>query len=221
MTSVAVVIPASIHDDVHRRQARDWVTTRYHQVHAVPVTVGVCTASTWSKGEAVNAELEAATADVVVVADGDSYVSAPDFDAGVAAAQKHGWAMPHSTVKRLTLQSTHDVVNGRDVPPKLAKATYNALPGGGIVMATRDTWATVRGFDPRFRGWGGEDHALGLALMTLVAPHARRTRAPLWHLWHPPAADAYQPSDDTRVLDGRYRRARRNPDAMRDLIGEW
>lgn len=222
MTRVQVVIAYGGSDPV-RARTLEWVRQRYERHHDLPTIVATNPHPEWSKGDAVNIEIGASRADIIVCADADSFVADEHLQYAIGQAERVGWAMPHSVVKRLTRTASLDVMRGEAMPRRrrLERAGYPALPGGGIVVATRDAWRTVRGFDPRFRGWGGEDHAIGLAMRTLVAPLARARLAPLWHLWHPPAPRCRQPSDDTRALDKRYRAARDDPAAMRALIGEW
>lgn len=76
--------------------------------------------------------------------------------------------------------------------------------------------------DPRFAGWGQEDHSWGLALFS-VAGHPFRGKSHLWHLWHPPQErfSRRYGSQEGRALWLRYSAASRlGPDAMRDLLQE-
>lgn len=218
--SVQVIIPAAPADDVTRVAARQWVAARYAGL-GLPVTIATGPPGDWSKGAAVNPAAATATAQMLVIADADSYVAADHLERAMTVAQRVGWAMPHSIVKRLSRASTTDILADRPCKPRLERGAYPALPGGGIIVCTREAWSTIGGFDPRFRGWGGEDHAIGLALRTLVAPVPPRTPAPLWHLWHTPAAHCRRPTQATRDLDARYRAARDKPDLMRQIVTEW
>jgi hypothetical protein len=218
--TVDVIIGHGRDDDPQRVTIRTWIADRWATVHGLPVTFAECPDPVWSKGAAVNPAITASTADVVIVADADSYVDHAPLTAAIADTQTGGWAMPYSDVKRLDRPSTAAVLAGKPGRPRLERGPYPALPGGGIVIAHRDAWATVRGLDPRFRGWGGEDHALGLAMRILVGD-VQRQRCALTHLWHPPAPANRRPAPATRHLDARYRAARRDPDAMRTLIEEW
>ena len=214
---IQVLIPFG-GEDPHRAAARDWVAARYAQRFEVTIAE---MSGPWSKGAAVNPALDASTADIIIAADADSFVDEQHLDRAILHAEVHGWAMPHSIVKRFDRSSTADILAGRPGRRRLERGSYPALPGGGIVVATKQAWSTVRGFDPRFVGWGGEDHALGLAFGALVAPVNTRRHAALCHLWHPPHPHCRKPSQANRDLDARYRKARRNPDLMADLVGEW
>ena len=66
----------------------------------------------WCKAEAVNPTAADVDADVLVIADADSYTSVAGMSAAVAAVQ-HGradWAMPASSVYRLDQASTDAVL---------------------------------------------------------------------------------------------------------------
>ena len=213
-------LPASSTDDGTRRAARDWVSARWEAAgFRVTVAEG---AGAWSKGAAVNPTVAASDAELVIVADADSWVTLEATEKACEQAEARGWAMPHSTVKRLSRAGTTAVYRGEvDISKaRMERSPYPALPGGGILMVRRDVWDTIGGFDPRFVGWGGEDHAVGLALATLSGPVSRRRVAPLWHLWHQPSPNNRRPSPESRRLDERYRKARNNPQAMRELVKE-
>jgi hypothetical protein len=103
-----------------------------------------------------------------------------------------------------------------------AKRPYRGIAGGGIVVLPAATLAAVPP-DPRFVGWGAEDPAWRDALRCLVGMEWRRTRAPLFHLWHPPALDEYgdhRASPENGALAARYKAARTDPGAMRELMAE-
>lgn len=219
--SISVVIGHGLADDPVRVRVRDWIAEHWRTVHCLPVTLAPCPTIEWSKGAAVNPAIAASDANIVIMADADSWVDEIPMQRAIDHARTNGWAMPHSVVKRITKASTADILNGRPGKRQMERGGYPALPGGGIVVARKDAWETVRGLDPRFVGWGGEDHALGLAMRTLVGPVNTRRIAPLWHLWHPPAAKCRKPSQASRDLDARYRGARDKPELMADLVKEW
>lgn len=216
-----VVIPHGCVDDSWRKRAREWVADRYREVHRLPVVLAECPDREWSKGAAANPAIASSSADVVIVADADSYVNHDALDWSIGAALDHGWSMPHSIVKRWAKDSTQAIYKGQQAR-RMERGGYPALPGGGIVVARQDAWQAVGGgFDPRHKGWGGEDHALGLAMSVLVGTVRQRRVSALWHLWHPPAPNNRRPSPETRRLNERYRAARKDPQAMSALVKEW
>lgn len=75
--------------------------------------------------------------------------------------------------------------------------------------------------DPRFRGWGGEDEALGLALRSLHGPEHRGS-SDLLHLWHPPAPrpSRQEGNAENMALVMRYRQASKLRPQMAALVAE-
>lgn len=219
--NVQIVVPFG-GSDPHRTRIRKWVTDRYQRVHpGWPVTVAMCSGQ-WSKGRAVNPVVDSLDPDVVIVADADSYVAPGLLSEAVVNAVAHGWSYPHGKVHRICEPDTLRILDGEDVPdPKVHVRPTNTVPGGGIVVLTREAWTAVGGIDPHFIGWGGEDQALGMSLQVLVGetPAPPRTHI-LYHLWHPPAPDWRAPSKDTEARFQRYLAARKRPERFRDLIGE-
>lgn len=217
---IDVVIGHGHDDDQIRIRARQYVAGLYES-QGYRVHLAQCPAPEWSKGAAVNPVANQTTGDVLVLADADSFVAPEHLDRAIGQAGIRGWAMPHSVVKRLDRESSDRLIRGMPGRQRLERSAYPALPGGGILVVTREAWDMVGGFDPRFRGWGGEDHCIGLALRCLTGNEINPRRiCPLIHLWHPEAPNCRRPSDNNRWLDKRYRDARRNPDLMRELVEE-
>lgn len=226
MSRVEVLIPwAAPVPDEHRAAALAYVRQR-HVEHGRTVTLAATSSSRpWVKANAVNPAVRRSSAELLVVADADVWVSAAALDAAVDAVEQGApWAMPHERVYRLTLEATRRVIAGDlelelDVDPELLdERPYRGVAGGGIVVARRETLLEVP-FDSRFEGWGSEDQALGIALHAL-AGRAHCVGAPLWHLWHPPQYRVSRKigSLESDALRRRYLAARRDPSRMRAII---
>lgn len=218
--NVDVVIPHGRADDEHRQAVRAHVAASYVRSHPDwSVRLAPCPTRRWSKGAAANPVIAASSADVVILADADSLVAALPLAAAVTAATRTGWAVPHTRVHRIPQDDTGLILAGqRGIPVPLENRP--ALPGGGIVVATRQAWQTVNGVDPRFVGWGGEDQALGMALTHLVGePWKAPAPVILWHLWHP--SGPREASEQSKQLWRRYKTARQSPDMMSNLVKEW
>lgn len=217
---IDVVIGHGLDDDPIRVRARGYVAGLYES-QGFRVHLAECPTDEWSKGAAVNPIANQTTSDVLILADADSFVAPEHLARAISQAVVRGWAMPHSVVKRLDRESSDRVIRGIPGRQRLERSAYPALPGGGILVVTREAWDMVGGFDPRFRGWGGEDHCIGLALRCLTGNEINPRRiCPLIHLWHPEAPNCRRPSDNNRWLDKRYRDARRDPELMRELVEE-
>lgn len=215
VTSVDVIVPWLDSGCEHRRRALSFCVWWWRQHHPDwRVIVGELAEGPWSKGDAVGGALTQSTADVLVIADGDSLV-ANAADAVRRIERGAPWVVPHERAHYLTETATARVVETGDLTlGPCARRPYESCRGGGVVVIPRDAYVEAGGFDPRFRGHGHEDMCFGWAAKLLVG-EAERLNAPLVHLWHPPA----KPGGRLREpgLIDRYRRARRDPDAMRTL----
>lgn len=220
--SVAVVIPFDARGDEHRARALDHVRELY-AAEGWPVLVSEppLLAVEWSKGDAVAELVEQTTADVLVIADADSFIADRTTISEAVRLVSWGqarWVIPHRMVYRLSEKGSAEVYAGRS--PRLGKTVrepYVGPAGGGIVVVDRAAYDTVHGIDPRFLGWGGEDLSFGYALETLVADHAR-LEGPLVHLWHPHPAPDLRGSAESEALVADYREARGFPRRMVELV---
>lgn len=204
----------------YRERAWEWVAGRYADRHPdwrvlrAPGQSG----GAWIKAQTVSPAIEATDAQIVVVADADCWTeglteAVEQIEAGAA------WAIPHLLVHRLTDTATMGLLAGRPAG-ECEQPPYEGIPGGGLVVATRDVLRSVP-LDRRFVGWGQEDESWGHALTVLLGPPWRGT-ADLLHLWHPPQerADRVRGNQDGWRLRRRYLKARRDPALMRALVEE-
>lgn len=136
----------------HRRLALDWVLDKYRQhhpdwrIHIGELPEGV----PWSKGRAAM-PLVPECHETVVLADADVWCDG--LAEAVAAVQAGArWSIPHTLVRRLTAQATHDALQGH-VGEALDERPYPGIPGGGLVVMPREVIASCP-LDPRFVGWG-------------------------------------------------------------------
>lgn len=224
--TIEVIIGCHADDDQHRRAARDWII-RWYTARDYTVTVHEITTTPWCKADAYNGPVAASDAEVVVLADADSFVPQDALQQCLDQVDRSGWAAPFTKVHRLTEQATVDVlaldpaVTDRPGNRRLAQTAHDVLHGGGICVMRRDLALSCGPFDPRFVGWGGEDYALGCAARTFAGDYPFVHRGALWHLWHPPQPRTTERDQITNRLGMRYRIAKFQPDAMQALIAEW
>lgn len=214
---VAIVTPYRPGDPWRERNWRH-VSGHYARHHPWP-HIAADTPGEWSKGAALNAAVAGTDADILVMADADSFTSPGAVEAAVqAVADGAPWAVPHNVVYRLTDEESLRVIAGATPDPRnLVRPQYAGPAGGGIFAITRSAWDTVGGIDTRFTGWGGEDIALRCALDTLAGP-AARIGADLFHLWHPHPAPDLLGSPEVEALKQAYLDAHRSPRQMRALV---
>lgn len=218
--SVEIVIPWA-GGCPHRERALAWVRDRYADAHpSYRVTIADAPPGAWVKALAVMPAIAASTADVVVVADADVWCDRI-ADAVEAVTQGVMWAIPHSIVNRLAEAATAAVLAGEAWQRQpLEQDPYRGIEGGGLVVARRETLLEIP-LDPRFAGWGQEDHSWGMALHALLGP-CWRSSAPLVHLWHPaqPRLTRKHGSRESWELFRRYCKARHDHQVMRALTRE-
>ena len=224
--SAVVVMPVAITDEyrfqafefVKRRLAEDgWpIVASSHEFDALP---------TWCKADAVHDALDRAPGrddDVLIVHDADCVVDLGALRGAVDVIERdeYGWAIPYTHVVRLSQYVTESFMRGGP-PSQAERAPYIGIPGGGVVVLRRSTYATCP-LDRRFIGWGDEDQSWGWALGTLFGAPWRHD-ADVVHLWHPPAVPHGQ-RRSTSMASNKLRRAysayRTEPRRMRDLVAD-
>jgi hypothetical protein len=183
---VSVVVPFTGGDPA-RERAWAWVKSWYLRVFPQWEVIVGGTSGGWNKGRAVNAALKEARGDVVVIADADCVIDPIALRRAVRLAQTSPWVVPHRTVRRLSSQSTDEMLATGKIPsePSLLRHPYEGYPGGGMFAIARWRLDAVGGYTEKFNGWGCEDEAMAAILDTLVGRHVRLDHD-LWHLFHPP-----------------------------------
>jgi predicted glycosyltransferase involved in capsule biosynthesis len=208
----------------------------------------------FSKSVAINEAASRATGDILVLADADCYILT-DYVLYCAKEIRHArklgrrlWFVPYRQFYRLSESArtrllNSDPVNPVTFPEKLAPEDIihdtNPLAGhwyGAMIhILPREAFDIVGGWDERFRGWGGEDHAAMRATDTLYWPH-KTLPSKVFHVWHPMiGADGIKRSvhwkdrrwegqaDPTinNKLSWRYYHAFGKFEIMRRLVDEW
>ena len=181
-----------------RDAAARWVIGQWRQHHPdIPTTHSrhLPTNGPWRKATHIWHLTNTIPADILIVSDVDVWVDPAAIRAAVDTVDtgQAGWAAPHGDVYRLSPRATRALLalpSADRMPPlrdgDLAEPPYPGHLGGGIIIIRREVALEVP-LDPRFEGWGQEDDSWGLALRALAGP-PWRGKAPLLHLWHPPAA---------------------------------
>lgn len=196
MTTVKIIIPwrsGCPNREANLSAIQAWWTSRYPEW---PIYLGEWPSDRgpWRKGCAIKQALDNSPAtDYVIVSDSDVIIPGAHQAIEALETDLYQWVMPYRTVYRLTPDATNLVTSGRMLLPDMVPdpRTYAGLAeryvgssGGGAVVLTGDALSRCP-MDPRFAGYGSEDHAWSKALHMLAgAPHMMHS--PLWHLWHPP-----------------------------------
>jgi hypothetical protein len=224
---VSVIVPLN-EDGAERSRHWRWLRRRLEVLHpGMEIIEAECPGPDWVKGRAIQAGVERATGDTIVMMDADVFVSQDALNSTIEIAQSAPWAVPHTMVHRLGRYSTLElteraaatVVDYDPAGQVYARQPHKGVAGGGIVALSRTAYNAVGPPDTRFVGWGGEDTSWRRALDTMVGPH-HRGDADMIHLWHPPQAEQQNPSQAARRLAKRYRVAVWKPEAMSVLLKE-
>ena len=205
----------------------------------------------FSKCVAINNGVAKSKGDVLVLIDADGYMAINDLLACVEEirlARKKGhklWFVPYRKFYRLT-QAASELILASDPQHPVEFPTppnedhyYKGEPDKGhwygamCQIMPREAFDAVGGWDPRFRGWGGEDHAAMRAMDTLWAPH-KTMPSQILHIWHPQIGNngvqdfvwkdrRWDGQNDSAVnnrLSWRYYWATGKPQIMRKLLDE-
>lgn len=219
--TVSVVVPFHPSDE-WRQRAWDYVAPWWGK-HFPDWELIRCTAEPYTKGGALHNGVAIAEGSTLILADADSFILDPEELAELVGRVDRKkapvpWVMPHRYVHRVSQSATEAIYETGMVDiHDVHYPVYGGCVGGGMTALTRKAWKTVRGVDPAFTGWGGEDRCFGWTLGSLV-PGGQRGDARLIHLWHKVQGPRQQMSRDTLRLINEYRHAKSNPRRMAAYI---
>ena len=145
---VAVLVPIHAGDE-HRRRAVAAVTEHYARHHAAwEFIVGEWHEHPWSKGAALGTAFRGCSADILVIADADSFVDPTTLELSVRhVAETSQWVVPHSNVYRLNEAETDRYYRTgvwRRSALHLVRTLYTGPAGGRPVCAL----STMQGAPP-------------------------------------------------------------------------
>lgn len=260
---ISILVPLSRLDS-HSQRAKNWKWLKKFWKDQLPkaeIIIGRDQISwdnpkiPFSKSAAVNNAASKAKGDIYVIVDADGYIS---ISAILYCATKirrsiekgyRLWYIPYRQFYRLTEEASQYVLRSSPKrpykfttpPPKIciqntSGSQHGHWFGAMIQILPKEAFEEVGGWDPRFRGWGGEDHAAMRATDTLYWPH-KTLSSQVLHIWHPMHNPMGKTSDwvnwDSRVwegqdkagandkLVGRYYGAGGHLKRMRRLVDEW
>lgn len=142
---------------------------------------------------ALNRAAAQATGDILAIWDADTWALPEKVRAAAAFVTEHPeqWCRPWNSKLKLNEDATAHVLSlGEtwdgtiDHKPFGKPENRNSFWPAPPLLLSRQAFETVGGMDERFRGWGGEDVAFGLALMRLVG-RPRVIGSTCIHLHHP------------------------------------
>jgi hypothetical protein len=205
----------------YRERSMEYVVGRLRSEHPEwQVTVVDSTGERFSRSEAILRGLERSFGRIIVVHDADSWDEGLE-NAIARVKRKSAWASAHTKVHRLTEDETMRFMAGEPVDiENCIEKPYKGTLAGGITVFRRETLEACPP-DPRFRGWGGEDAAHGVALKAMFGGPVRE-HSPLIHLWHPEPERISRSMGNVEndALLKRYLAEARSRDGVRRLVDE-
>ena len=258
---VSILVPFQCREHAVQR-AENWMwLKKYWQAHFpwAQIVIGEDRVSNrnldlpFSKSAAVNDAVKKATGDIFVIVDADGFLAAKSVEHCVEKIREDRdkgfklWFIPYRQFYRLTPVASKELIESDPecpyeipTPPppidiqNVSGSGHGHWWGAGIQIMPREAFEEVGGWDERFRGWGGEDHAAMRAMDTLYWPH-KTLPGQFLHIWHPmfsPTATSDWVDWKERVwanqtipgtnekLTGRYYGARGDRKRMRKLLDE-
>lgn len=255
---ISIIIPfRSPRRDGQRSRNLDWLL-RYWRSHLPKAEIVIGDDSNFcrpfSKSIAINNGVKASRGDILVLVDADGFVDAANILHCAKEIRKERelgrrlWFVPYRKFFRLTEEASRLLLKSDprnphkfELPPDTCHVQGDADPNVGhwygamIQIMPREAFDIVGGWDTRFLGWGGEDHAAMRAMDTLYWHH-KTLPGQVLHVWHPqlgPSGAAswvhwkermWEGQTDPSVndrLSWRYYHAMGNQRLMRKLIDEW
>lgn len=219
-----------------RTQNWEWLKRRWEaSLPEAEIVTGTDEGMPFSKTVAVNDAYSKASGDVFVIADADSWVQATHVRSSIEyVLRRQVLVVPWTIAHRLTAA---DTMRLRRLDPAMEQpftqtmrknvSDYRPSPSTAamVVVVTREGFERVGGMDPRFRGWGAEDVAFGLACGALLgltkiilgeayALYHKRPRANGKRVWEQDDGSHNVP------LGERYWAAKGDPEKMTILCSE-
>ena len=156
--------------------------------------------------------------DVAVLHDADAIVPLKKIRKAAALADE-GIVYPWNRLVGLDRAGTEHFYRTGEPGTVRRKRPPGKLPKGGPRVVSRRLWDTVRGFDPRFKGWGREDNAFAYVAARLSGP-PRRLDGTLVELWHPKPEDAPDDPYFLRTAENKrvYRDIKRNAHRLAEYV---
>lgn len=252
---ISLLIPFHCSDPTNPRvQNVEWLKRYWAaQLPAAEIIIGDDDAVPFSKSVAVNRAAAKAKGDILVIIDADGYMLADDIvycAEEIRHARKKGrklWFVPYRQFYRLTEEASKpllasDPKNPYSFPPPITNELFihdtdhkvGHWYGAMVQIMSREAFRLVGGWDERFRGWGGEDHAAMRAMDTLYGPH-KTLPGQVLHIWHPQLSpqgtkdwvhwkdrmwEGQQGPQINSRLSWRYYHAAGKPQVMRKLVDE-
>lgn len=224
--NVQVVIPYAQCDE--RRDTLFQYVLDFYAELEMSVVLGTATnndgPSSFNHPKAINSAVEQATADVIVICDGDTLPSGDWAEAIEKVGQGiWPWSMPRS-YRKLGEDVTERILSRKIAPADatLAECDWvgDEVSWAGFQVVRRQSFLEMGGWDERFVGWGSDDACFGIAMDSLVGGHVRfdGNAEHLWHRQTPEDSHFHSNWEEQQRITAEYVKASGNRDEMLRVI---
>lgn len=191
------------------------------------ILIGFSNSEPYCKSESVNKAISRAKRDIFVIVDADIAFDPIKIYSAIEMLKDYAWVRPFENRIELSEKDTMELLE-KCPCENLSDLVFSdymvAQPGvGSINIVPRKCFDLVKGFDERFKGWGGQDCAFEMSLDTLCGQGYTPPASTIWHLYHPqPETNTYQSPNypANYALYERYLGANGKSDLMKALIDE-
>ncbi|MGE6753029.1 galactosyltransferase-related protein [Rossellomorea sp. NPDC071047] len=178
----------------------------------------------YSKSSAINKAVKKAKTEFIAIVDADILCPKYAIFTGLKLLKYFPLILPFNNVCDLSRPLSEKIyekpnfslntslLHGKNRHPK------KSIPVGGINLIKKTCFMKIKGFDERFKGWGGEDDAFVAACDTICGPHKRLT-GDIYHLWHPPKKAKTNPyySNNHRIVIEYFKAYNKKEEMMKIL----
>ena len=204
-----------------------YVTDQMYRNIGYSVYYGTSSTDSFNRSAAKNAAVHKAlednpNADVIVLADSDTFVSANNLQYGIELCRKTGrFVNPFTEYKWVT----HNCSLKMAVENVEQIETYLDFENhvGGIVIVPVELFKKVGGYDERFESWGGEDRAFYFACNAILGyTEGLNIKGTAYHLYHPRGIDTLKtdPRNEAVVKLGMRYKAASGVKRTSGILGE-
>jgi hypothetical protein len=209
--NIKVIVPYRP-DHGHRDRLWAFVRENYWAHQPFEILTGQHLDGPFNRSKAINDAAGSCDWDLAIIADADTWVPAKQLHTALMTAKisKH-LTLAFDAVVELSQPCTEDLLSGRTP----LSGSFNATKvrtreletQSSMLVIHRELWDAVGGFDPRFKGYAGEDNAWYRAC-SLVGGEPKRISGNAYHLWHSPAGRHGIDYKRNLNLWGKYKQAR-------------
>lgn len=227
MDNISILIPTSANLPKERQRNFDFTLDYYTSMFPnaeIFSTIDDMEEGMYCKSKAINNAAKLSTKDILLIVDADIYVKKISIIEGIKKLNKYYWAIPFDRLIKLDEKQTELFIEDKkQIDISSLKYYKTSLTIGGFQIVRRTLFDSVKGYDERFVGWGGEDNSFLFSIQCLYGKGIRVPNSYAIHLHHPRQDNIKQykaNKGDNRELRNKYAELAntKNQKQMRKLI---